>query len=131
MSFSRSLLHVARIAAASLFWPALILVVWGELDADPERGLFRWLAGLNDKVLHFSAYFGLAALAAFALRSRERAVAAILGLVAMGAVLELLQGFVGRDMSGFDAAANAAGAIFGGAIARGLLEALRRCVPSA
>lgn len=48
-----------------IFLPALALVIWGELKPSlPEPG--NW-----DKVLHFTAYFGLAAIATAPLGSAD------------------------------------------------------------
>jgi VanZ family protein len=130
MILSRPLLHAARIAAGVLFWPALLLVVWGELAAAPAQGVFAWIAIVNDKVLHFIAYFGLAAMAGFAVRRRSGEVLAVAGLILLGLVLEIVQGFVGRDMSGPDALANTFGAICGGFLAQAAAGYLRRTHPS-
>src|SRR5512135_832353 len=106
MILSRQRLHRIRLVAALLFWPALTLVVWGELAPDPETGALGWLSGINDKLLHFLAYFGLAGIAGMAARGRRWAAWAIVGLIAMGAALEYVQGLVGRDKDWFDAVAN-------------------------
>ena len=39
MKLNRPLLHRVRIADAILFWPALGLVIWGEIFAPPENVL--------------------------------------------------------------------------------------------
>jgi hypothetical protein len=52
-------------------------------------------------------------------------LAAILGLVVLGGVPEVLQGFTGRDPSFLDEAANAAAALGGDIATRGLLGLLR------
>ena len=43
-----------------LFWPGVVLIVWGELTPNPPNlgGIFGW-----DKLEHFTAYFGLAGMA--------------------------------------------------------------------
>jgi len=102
------------------FWPALAIVIAGELI--PHAPQF----GLPDKLLHFVAYFGLAALATDALGARRAAVFAVLGLVILGGALEILQAFVGRDAEWLDEVANTAGAISGGALAALALRALGR-----
>ncbi|HWA04848.1 MAG TPA: VanZ family protein [Rhizomicrobium sp.] len=94
-----------------LFWPALALVIWGELTPHPPA------LGEPDKVLHFVAYFGLAAIAALALRKRRAIAAAVLALVFLGGMLEVVQGLVGRDAEWLDEAANTAGAIAGAGLA--------------
>ncbi|MBS0275184.1 MAG: VanZ family protein [Proteobacteria bacterium] len=63
--------------------------------------------------MHFIAYFVLSALAAMALQDKRRVLWAVLGLIAMGAALELLQGAVGRDCSGWDEIANTFGVVAG------------------
>jgi VanZ family protein len=81
---------------------------------------------VNDKLLHFTAYFGLAAMAAAGLKSRSSALKAVIALILLGGVLEIVQGLVGRDMSVFDELTNAAGAVVGGFLARLVIEPLRR-----
>jgi VanZ family protein len=96
-----------------MFIPALAVVIWGELK--PGHGdLETW-----DKALHFTAYFGLAAIAAVALGTSRQAIGAAVGLAAFGGVLEIVQGFVGRDAEWGDALANALGTCAG--LAAGLL----------
>jgi VanZ family protein len=92
--------------AAVLFWPALIVVVWGELTPHPPR------IEAPDKLLHFIAYFGLAGIATVAL-GRRYIIAVILALIVLGGALEILQSFTGRDAEWLDEAANACGAIAG------------------
>src|SRR6185312_5377611 len=72
MKLPRPLLHAARIANEVLFYPALV-VVRGEL-APVEPDAFGWLAGINDKLLHFAAYFGLSVMAGAAVRRRKTAI---------------------------------------------------------
>ena len=118
---TRPKLHAARIVVDTLFWPALFLVIWGELGPPSDI-----VGGVNDKVLHFTAYFGLAAMAAAGLKTRRSALIAVVALILFGGALEIVQGFVGRDMSIFDELANAAGATIGGVLGRALIEPLRR-----
>ena len=92
--------------AAWLFWPVLALVIWGELT--PGVSLHIW-----DKLEHFLAYFGLAGLAATALRARRSAQWATLALIALGGALEILQGYTGRDPDIYDELANTIGAVAG------------------
>jgi VanZ family protein len=104
----------SMLLSAWLFWPALALVVWGELAA-PSLGPFHvW-----DKLLHVVAYFGLALLASLALGGGRRALWAALALVAVGGGLELVQGLIGRDMSLYDEIANILGVLAGVASAWG------------
>ena len=95
----------ARRLAFWVFWPVLILVIWGELTPHPPR------IDAPDKLLHFLAYFGLSAIATTA-RSRY-VVAIIVGLIALGGALEIAQMFTGRDAEWLDEAANAMGAMLG------------------
>jgi len=97
----------ARRLALWLFWPALILVVWGELTPHPPR------LDAPDKLLHFLAYFGLSGIATTALGRGRVVLAIVLGLIALGGALEILQIFTGRDAEWLDEAANAAGAVLG------------------
>jgi VanZ family protein len=123
MKLDRPLLHNARIADAILFWPAVTLVIWGEIFGPASPPL---LESVNDKVLHCFSYFVLAAMASAALKRRGPAILAVIGIIILGGVLEIIQGYVGRDMSLYDELANTAGAIPGGIIARIVVEPLRR-----
>jgi VanZ family protein len=123
MSLSRPLLHAARIAIAVLFWPVLAFVVWGEVLAPDSVPV---IDRINDKVLHFNAYFILAAMAAAVFKNRRPVVLAVIGLIALGGALEIVQGLTGRDMSIYDELANTAGAISGSLLARMAIEPLQR-----
>jgi VanZ family protein len=100
----------SHILALYLFWPAIVLVAWGELTPQPPG----METAIWDKALHFTAYFGLAGLATVALDARKQALWAVLSLAILGGVLEILQGFTGRDPSLYDEAANILGAGAGG-----------------
>jgi VanZ family protein len=117
----RPVLHAARLADAFLFWPVLALVIWGELRPDLPDALHE----INDKLLHFGAYFVLGAMAGGAVKRRGRVKWVILGLILVGAGMELLQAYVGRDASVFDEVANSVGAIGGALLARFVLDPLR------
>lgn len=119
----RALLHVARLFDAYAFWPALAVVIWGELAKLPGS------IEANDKLLHFIAYFGLSWLAATACRERRTAFFACLALAILGGVLEIVQNFVGRDMSAWDEVTNTIGVAVGGSLARMVVEPLRRRFP--
>lgn len=98
--------------AVVLFWPAIALVTWGELTpSTPHLEVHIW-----DKLLHFTAYFGLAVLAALSLKTRSSLFCAVLGLIAFGGVLEILQGLTGRDADWLDEGANTLGAFLGAVI---------------
>lgn len=108
-----------------LFWPALCLVIWGQLKPNPTSFEQHYW----DKGLHFIAYFGLAGLATWALEDRKRAWWAVLGLIALGGLMEILQGMFGRDMSFYDEVANSLGALCGyaaGLLALALAKRLSR-----
>jgi len=122
MRIPRPFLHAARIADLILFYPAVLLVIWGELSPHVTPEL-EWS---NDKVLHFIAYFGLAWIAAAAVTKRGTALRACLALIVLGGLLEILQGLVGRDMSVYDELANTIGVMVGGFAARVMVEFLRR-----
>ena len=117
----RQFLHAARLTDAVLFWPVLAYVLWGELQPDVPH----YLQEINDKLLHFSAYFVLGAMAGGAIRRRGRVKWAVIGLILVGAAIELVQAFVGRDTSFLDGVANGAGAIAGALLARFVLDPLR------
>ena len=93
-----------------LFWPGAVLIIWGELIPHPPdlSGLLPW-----DKAQHFTAYFGLAAMATMAVGLNRRLAWAIFGVVLLGAALEILQGYTGRDPDIFDFVANTLGALTG------------------
>ena len=95
--------------AMLLFWPAVVLVTWGELTPSPPH----LEAHVWDKLLHVTAYFGLAGLAALSLKSRRALIYAVLGLIAFGGLLEIAQGMTGRDADWLDEAANTLGTLLG------------------
>ncbi len=109
----------SRLSAVMLFWPALGLVVWGELVRHGGDPFHIW-----DKLLHFTAYFGLMGIAGVALGGRRRVLWAALGLIVLGGALEIIQGMVGRDMSLYDEFANTLGVLTGLAAAAGYLRLL-------
>ena|SRR5689334_3849385 len=96
-----------------LFWPGLLLVIWGELRSSAHDPF----AHIWDKLLHFTAYFGLALMAGLALRLPRKVLIAVIALIAVGGALEIIQGMVGRDADIFDELANTIGAVTGGALA--------------
>jgi VanZ family protein len=98
-----------------LFWPGVILIVWGELTPLPPEPLygFEW-----DKLQHFTAYFGLASMATMILGPKPRPLV-ILDIILLSGLLELLQALAGRDADIWDLAANSMGAVCG--FAAGLL----------
>ena len=122
---SRRALHNARIAVALLFWPLLALVIWASLIV-LTRPPFDLGLSFQDLIAHFGAYGTLAAMAAMALHERKMTIWALAGLIALGAALEILQSFTGREPSLSDAVANAAGALCGGFLGRAIVEPLHR-----
>jgi len=95
-----------------LFAPAVLLVCWGELSkTSAVVDTMFW-----DKGLHFIAYFGLSGLVCVALKADRRVLTSTLLLALFGAILEVLQGVVGRDPSVYDEIANVLGAIAGAGI---------------
>jgi VanZ family protein len=111
-------------AAAILFLPAWAGVLGGELGPS-SGGPHFW-----DKAVHFTAYFILSALAVAALRARKQALLAMLALIAMGAILEIIQGMIGRDMSALDELANTLGVITGAIVVWAVRAVLVRLRPA-
>jgi VanZ family protein len=108
-----ALLRTLRRLAVWLFWPAVVLVAWGELTPDPPQALYHvW-----DKLEHFTAYFGLAAMASLVIGLRRLLIWALLGVWALGGLLEIAQGLLGRDAELGDVVANTLGTLAGLAIA--------------
>ena len=102
-------MQFSRLSAIWLFWPAVAVVIWGELSPNGGSVFHVW-----DKALHFTAYFGLAGItfvALWATRAKpwSRMLWPAFGLVLLGGVLEIVQGYVGRDMSFWDEVANTLG----------------------
>jgi hypothetical protein len=129
MQRPRLLLHVIRLIDDVLFWPVLALVVWGELVWMPGAGWFGLFGDINDKILHFLAYFALGSMAAAGLKDRKAVIVACLGLIGLGIMLEFVQAYVGRDKSAYDALANTLGVVLGGGVARAIVERLRKRFP--
>jgi VanZ family protein len=118
----------ARRAGALLFWPAVAVVVWGELTPHPP-GI---AALLWDKAEHFIAYFGLSLLASLAWGLRRSLILVFAAIIALGGALEIIQSFVGRDAEWDDFFANDLGALAGlGAAVVYLLIPRRRLVVAA
>lgn len=127
MFFHGRFLPWVRRAGLWLFWPALAVVVWGELTPHPPSvpGLF-W-----DKSQHFTAYFGLALLATLGWGLRRSLILVLLGVLAIGGGLELIQTLTGRDGQWLDQLANSLGALTGMAVAAIYLAIPRRLVADA
>jgi VanZ family protein len=102
-----------RRAGAWLFWPAVAVVVWGELTPHPpSAAALMW-----DKAEHFIAYFGLTLLASLAWGLRRSLAWVFAAVVALGGALEIIQSFVGRDAEWGDFFANDLGAVAGLSVA--------------
>ena len=125
----RQLLHWLRQFDSWLIPPAFALVIWGELThSQISAELFPHVW---DKVLHFTAYFGLALMTTIAVRADRRALWWALGLILLGGVLEIVQGATGRDADIHDELANTLGVLAGSGLswagiallkARGLVD---------
>ena len=107
----RKLLHQVRRIDSWLVAPALLLVIYGELSHDQVAGFLE--SHVWDKALHFSAYFGLCLMTTIAVRANRMAILWAAGLVVLGATLEIIQGFTGRDADIFDEFANTLGVVCG------------------
>ena len=125
MDWKSIVMKSTHAAALYLFWPAVALIAWGELTPHPPS----FTAMFWDKSLHFTAYFGLASMATVVLGVQRRTLWAILGLIALGGVLEILQGFTGRDPDIFDELANTLGAISGALVGIGFLWVFGKRAP--
>jgi len=112
----------SRWIARWIFVPALAVVVWGELK--PGRGG----PAVWDKLLHFTAYFGLAAIATVALGRGKAPLWAAFALAIFGGILEIVQSLVGRDAEWGDEIANVACAGVGLAVAWAGLWVVERLV---
>lgn len=99
-----------RLLSLWLFWPGVAVVIWGELTPHPPHleGIFAW-----DKLDHFTAYFGLAAMATMVTGLRPRLIWLIGGLILFSGTLELAQALTGRDAEILDFIANSLGALSG------------------
>jgi VanZ family protein len=121
MDWRDSLVKWTSTAALYLFWPGLALIVWGELTPRMPA----WTEHFWDKSLHFIAYFGLASMATVVLGVKRRTLWCLFGLAALGAMLEVLQGFTGRDPAVFDEIVNCIGITAGFLVAWGFLALLK------
>lgn len=110
---------------AVLFWPSLALVVGASLVA-LEVPPFDLGLSYQDLAAHFGAYGALATMASMALHSRAHSIRAVIGLIALGAALEIIQAFTFREPSLWDAIANTVGALCGGFLGRAIVEPLHR-----
>jgi VanZ family protein len=125
MFFHGIFLPWMRRTGTVMFWPALMVVIWGELTPHPPKLAGPWLW---DKLDHFTAYFGLSLLATLGWGLRRSLAWVFLGVVAMGGALEILQTLVGRDGEWGDFLANDLGALLGLAVAVAYLAVPRQLV---
>jgi len=92
--------------ALTLYVLAIIVV-----SVVPSSGVSLWNI---DKAGHFVAYTGLAVLVCLTFGGRTQRILGLLGAVALGALLELVQSQVpGRDMSLVDGLVNTFGVLIG------------------
>lgn len=105
--------HRAWIAVG---WLLVIFVIWITLTPKPPHEL-QVIPHL-DKVGHFLAYALLTAWFAAALPGRKWLTGLTIAFIAMGGVLEILQGFTGRDPSAFDWLIDTGGAVLGAGLPR-------------
>lgn len=97
-------------------WILVIFVIWITLTPNPPSEL-QSIPHL-DKTGHFLAYVALTAWFAAALPGRKWLTVLTIAFIAMGGVLEILQGFTGRDPSWFDWLIDAGGALLGAGLPR-------------
>jgi VanZ family protein len=116
------LLSLLRHLALILFWPGVALIAWGELTPHPPQDAqLIW-----DKAEHFTAYFGLALMATLVLGRGHRLIYALAGILLLAGLLEILQGYTGRDPEWSDMLANSLGWLAGAGVGLGLVAIARR-----
>ena len=71
----------------------------------------------SDKIFHFAAYGLLSVLALIQRQSYRSALMVIIAIVFLGAMIEFLQPFVGRQREAADLVANATGTMIGALLA--------------
>ena len=86
-------------------------VIWITLTPHPPHILY--IFPRFDKLGHFLAYLGLTAWFAAALPGRKWLASIMVVLIILGGVLEILQGFTGRDPEWLDWFRDSAGVILG------------------
>lgn len=97
-------------------WLLVIFVIWITLTPKPPDEL--QLIPHLDKVGHFLAYALLAAWFSAVLPGRRWLTGLTLAFIAMGGILEILQGYTGRDPSWFDWLIDIGGALLGAGLPR-------------
>jgi VanZ family protein len=121
--FARAPRAVIKRVAFWCFWPAVAVIVWGELTPHVPNQISDLLGW--DKAQHFIAYFGLAVMAMLAWGRRRSPWLLLAAVLVLGGGLEILQAFVGRDAEWDDMAANTLGACTGTLLVLGLLHLAR------
>jgi VanZ family protein len=82
-------------------------LAWFSLTPVEQYGIDVW-----DKLMHFFVYAVFVAIAYVATKTRKKLVLLTCGIIAYGALMEVLQSFVpGRQMSAADGLANSLGAL--------------------
>lgn len=97
-------------------WLLVLFVIWITLTPAPPSSL-QTIPHL-DKIGHFIAYALLTAWFTAALPGRKWLTGLTITFIIMGGVLEILQGFTGRDPSGFDWLIDTGGALLGAGLPR-------------
>ncbi|MGH8278623.1 MAG: VanZ family protein [Gammaproteobacteria bacterium] len=97
-------------------WLLVAFVIWITLTPSPPSEL-QTIPHL-DKTGHFLAYVALTAWFTAALPGRKWLTALTVTFIIMGGVLEILQGFTGRDPSWFDWLIDSGGALLGAGLPR-------------
>jgi len=97
-------------------WLLMVFVIWITLTPQPPQVLST-IPHL-DKIGHFLAYVALTAWFAAALWGRKWLTIITVAFIVMGGVLEILQGFTGRDPSWFDWLIDTGGALLGAGLPR-------------
>ncbi|MFC1757310.1 hypothetical protein ACFL2H_00890 [Planctomycetota bacterium] len=97
-----------RTAFRWLFFVALGAIVVGSLVPTSQvKSIFV----VKDWLVHFTAYAFCGSLAAIGFASRPNRNRALLGLFLTGALIEIVQPYVGRHFGWYDLAANAMGTL--------------------
>lgn len=105
--------HRAWIAVG---WLLVIFVIWITLTPKPPNELE--IIPHLDKTGHFLAYALLTSWFAAVLSGRRWLTSLTIVFIIMGGVLEILQGFTGRDPSWFDWLIDMGGAVLGAGLPR-------------
>ena len=122
MSYSPFSRRIIPLAWGATFLLAAILLVLTLTPQDmPGSGVGR------DKIYHMIGFGSLAF--PLCLAYPHRSVAVVIGVIAFGGTIELVQPYVGREGEWADLLADALGAVLAGALAVTLVRAGRRWWP--